>query len=829
MSSSTRRRTAALPLLAASLLAFAAAPALADRDTEKRPGGESSELREALDTFSAPRTAPGASINPLAFAAAATAADAVAPVDATTWQELGPYNYVADNRNYLSQPFSNSGSGAGANTGRITALALAPDGSVFAGGAGGGVWRAADSAHQNWTPLFDGQQTTAIGALAVAGNAQSYTVYAGTGEANFNQDAYAGVGILKSTDKGATWSRAGGTELLGATIYKIVPNGSDVLAATNHGLYRLAAGASTWAKVLGDADTGSLPNVQVRNSVTDVAVRPGTGGKEVVAVRGWRAGATTNGLYVSRDGGATFSGPLNPQGYVSPKAQGRATIAYSADGRRLYAMVQDAGAFNTGAGNTILEGIYLSKDDVNGPFNQVASPANLQNSGSAMKPGDIGHGYQPGVQSWYNQFLTVDPANPDHVYAGLEEVYESGDAGRSWTAAAPYWNLTLKCFVLAADDFGACPNTTHSDQHAAVVGNGTLWVGNDGGVFSRPTSVSTAGGGWTDHNARLGTLQFYYAESGRLGDQIAYWGGLQDNGTAKLIPGASKFTPTEASQPFGGDGGDTVVDPANADNVITEYTNLDTATTVDGGRNWVDIRPPDPSPLFIAPVTADRGNLGDVYAGGEFLWKSSKGFATRSSDWTQAFDTGAGHSITAFDVVGGKGYAAWCGPCQPGYTSESGFKRGLIANTGSGWKQLDLAPNVPLRYITGVAVDDQADPSGRTAYVSISGYARHWFVGPEDPGVGHVYRTTDGGATWTDVSTGLVDAPANDVLVKDGHVVVATDVGVFTAAVGSSTWRAVGNGLPNVIVGDLSLTPNGDILAATHGRGLWKIPASALS
>jgi hypothetical protein len=116
------------------------------------------------------------------------------------------------------------------------------------------------------------------------------------------------------------------------------------------------------------------------------------------------------------------------------------------------------------------------------------------NSGSAQKPGSIGTGYKPGIQAWYNQFLVVDPASADHVYAGLEEVYESTDAGRTWTTAAPYWNLTLKCFDLQAPDFGGCPNTTHSDQHAAAIANGTLWVGNDGGVFSRPTSAHTAGG-----------------------------------------------------------------------------------------------------------------------------------------------------------------------------------------------------------------------------------------------------------------------------------------------------------------------------------------------
>lgn len=838
MQGSLRRSRAASIALFALIVLLAAMAATAVAEPKEEAGEESAEVSKSVQSFMAPRTAPGEAIAPGAFPAARRAAAAVPAVDSTTWSELGPYHYFPDNRDYLSQPFSNSGSGSGYNTGRITGIATAPDGSVYAGGAGGGVWRSSDSEHQIWTPLFDSQSTMAIGTVAVVPKRNGYTVYAGTGEPTINLDSYAGVGILASDDKGLTWHRIGGIELEGAGVFKIVAtsDGGTLYAATSHGLFKHTGSDSTaWTQVIGDPDTGALPNAQVLNLVSDVAIRPGSRDQEIVAWRGWRAGSGKNGLWVSTDGGRQFSGPLKPQGFAPPKSLGRGSLAYSADGKKLYVMIQDASTFNSGAGQTVLQGIYVSDRDVSGPFNQIATSGKLQSSGSAQKPGEIGTGYKPGVQAWYNQFLVVDPANAKHVYAGLEEVYETPDGGSSWVAAAPYWNLTLACFDLTATDFGGCPNTTHSDQHAATVANGQLWIGNDGGVFSRPTNVSTAGGGWTDHNRALGTLQFYYADSGRdpVSGRTVFWGGLQDNGTAKLIPGATALNPLEASQPFGGDGGETLVDPANANNVTTEYTNLDTASTKDGGRNWTENLPPDPLPLFISPFVTDRNALSDVYAGGNNLWKSTKGFDTRSSDWTSVATTGAGHSITALDVKGGKGYAAWCGPCWPGYVSETGFQRGMIANTGSGWKPLTLPANFPARYVTGVAVDP-SDTSGKTAYVSISGYARHWQIGPTDPGTGHVFRTTDGGATWSDLSgsgaTGLVDAPANDVEVVDGHLVVATDVGVYTSpTTAGGTWKRVGNGLPNVITVDLSVTSDGRILAATHGRGLWVIGRDALT
>ncbi|HTJ75587.1 MAG TPA: hypothetical protein VL337_09485 [Acidimicrobiales bacterium] len=838
----SRRTSVSVPLvlLVTTLVAVSASAVT----TAHEPAGEESEeLAAGLEWFGGQRLGPAQALDPAAFGAAAGYATQVAANASAQWTELGPYRYAKDDRRYVSA-FSNNGSGSGYNTGRITGVAASPDGqALFATGAGGGIWRATDSpGFQTWQPVGDALPTTATGAIAVAPGGSGYTVYVGTGEAGVHLDSYAGAGVFSSTDGGSTWGHVGDATLDGAAFFKMVFANGHLFAGTNKGLYRLDGGA--WTRVIGDDRVGSDPitNAEVLNSVTDVAARPGT--NEMVAVRGWRAGSAKNGLYLSKDGGQSFSGPLQPKGYVPQKAQGRGSVAYSSDGKKLYVLVEDAAAFNSnGAPHTLLEGIYLSKTgSTDGPFVQIASPSVLGNSGSAMKPGEIGPGYQPGVQGWYNQWLLVDPADAGHVYAGLEEVYETTDGGGKWVTAAPYWNLTLPCFDANRADWGGCPNTTHSDQHAATIANGQIVVGNDGGVFSRSLDVHTAGGGWTDHNAELGTTQFYYADSGfdpTNGGKLAYWGGLQDNGTAKLIlDGGTLKSPFEASEPFGGDGGATVVNPTNAAQVMTEYTDLSPAVTTDGGRTWTDVTPGDPSPLFIAPIQADTAVSSDIYAGGEFLWKSAKGFDTRVADWTKLADTGAGHSITAVSATGGMGYAAWCGPCWPGYVSETGFKRGAIAKTDSGaWAPIALN-GVPDRYISGFAVDPI---DAKHAYLSLSGYARHWMIGPVDgnPGVGHVYETHDGGQNWTDISGDLVDAPASDIVLVGNRLVVATDVGVFESGTGGGTWQRVGpapsagGSLPNVIVADLHLTPADlthapMLVAATHGRGLWAVPVSQL-
>lgn len=784
-------------------------------------GDESHQLYQAVQQRLQARAAPASAVAAAAWPAAVSAARAMASSSNTAWTEIGPKNYNSDNPLYADPYFSNTGGGAGLNSGRITALAALSDGkTVFAGAADGGVWKSTDGG-AHWTPVSDFADSLAIGALAIDEQPRGYTVYAGTGESNTSFDGYAGVGVLRSTDGGKTWARMGGDELLGAFVGRILVDPVDhsrLYAATSHGLYRWTAGATAWQRILG---SGSNP---VANIVTDVVIRPGTGGAtgNLVAVVGWRDGASTNGIFQSTNGGATWVGPYNPQGYVAPIAQGRVSLAYSSDGGKLYAVVQDPSAMDNLSATTVLQGVYVSPNgDPQGPFNKIADSAKLAgNTDSAMKPGEIGTAYQPGVQAWYNQFIAVDPADPNHVYLGLEEVYETTNGGTSWETLGAYWNLSFACFSYNPVG-GTCVPTTHSDQHAAVIANGTLWVGNDGGVWSRPLA-NHAPGGWSNLNATLGTLQFYYAAAAKTATgPLTYYGGLQDNGTAKVVVGQ------EPAEPFGGDGGDVVIDPANPDNVMTEYTNLDIAKSRDGGKSWTDIAPRDPNSRFIAPFLMDPNNKNHLVAGGQYVWESVKGFDTicdgTGCDWISSYNLGSGRSATALGVAGSTVYASWCGPCNPDPSTGTGFLSGLATNYGGTWRQ--ITPPLTTRYPSAVTVDP-ANPAH--VYMTYSGYSRRWMLGPVDPGAGHVFESSDGGASWTDITGNLVDVAANDLVLVGSSLVVATDVGVFTSGLHGGTWKRAGAGLPFVSINDLSVGPGNLIIAATHGRGLWTLAASAL-
>jgi hypothetical protein len=248
-----------------------------------------------------------------------------------------------------------------------------------------------------------------------------------------------------------------------------------------------------------------------------------------------------NGFYVSTAGGVPGSfSKVTPTGDINLADLGRATFTWAADGK-LWAIVESPAMLAAGDESN-MQGVFLSASgDPAGPWKKVADDEVFADAGSALANLE---GFKPGIQSWYNQSLIIDPANPNHVYVSLEEVFETTDGGTSWHVAGPYWNIGIACVP-------NCPNTTHPDQHALAITGGQVWAGNDGGVWHR--SLGQHGlGGWIDTNATLHNLQYYGAGTGRLpGNQTAYWGGLQDNGTSVL----NGLRANEMIQPAGGDGG----------------------------------------------------------------------------------------------------------------------------------------------------------------------------------------------------------------------------------------------------------------------------------
>ncbi len=326
-------------------------------------------------------------------------------------------------------------------------------------------------------------------------------------------------------------------------------------------------------------------------------------------------------------------------------------------------------------------------------------------------------------------------------------------------------------------------------------------------------------------------LQYYAVAIGadtKNGGQVVS-GGMQDNGTSNLFgvtPGGTS-TDTVMGSHFGGDGGDAMADPADGCRQVQEYVNLSMSVTKNCNLNpgsvspetstSAKIGPPDPLPRFIAPFDFDRSDPTHWIAGGQYVWTQDRGYdITSGSQWTKAFDLGSGHSATALAMNEGVGYVGWCGPCN-----NAGFTRGLATNASGSWQAVSLPATVPNRYIGGVAIDP-ANP--QRAYLAMNGFSRRFTEGP-GAGVGHVFETTDGGATWTDISANLPDVPASSIKqAASGALVLGTDLGTLYRAPGATSWTRLGGNLPLTTVMDVEVGPDNVVYAATHGRGIWSIP-----
>jgi hypothetical protein len=239
-------------------------------------------------------------------------------------------------------------------------------------------------------------------------------------------------------------------------------------------------------------------------------------------------------------------------------------------------------------------------------------------------------------------------------------------------------------------------------------------------------------------------------------------------------------------------------------------------SSAQGGTTSEQVVVPDPKPGDYV-IRVDN-----YQASGTF--KGTAKFAQRPA--------GAGASAPA-------AYVAFCGYCEPLVSRP--FTNGIATNVGGskpgkeltsdGW-HFAKAKGLPLRYITSV----QIDPSNpRTVYVTVAGYSRRWLpvgvLGEIDPakvGHGHVFKSTDAGNTFTDISGNLPDIPADWTVVRNGQLVVGTDVGVFIArGTSGGTYQVLGKGLPTAPVFTMELKPKATtaepdkLVVATQGRGVW--------
>jgi photosystem II stability/assembly factor-like uncharacterized protein len=613
---------------------------------------------------------------------------------------------------------------------------------------------------------------------------------------------YAGLadgGVFKTTDGGLTWvglndglpSLAVKSLVLDPTNPNIVYAGTgegyfNIDAAIGQGVMKSTDGGATW--------TFSTPFAQYVNRLAIDPRAPAT-----------LFAATRTGVFKTTDANATwrlvFSGhncidltldPENPQTVViavwdRAANQTENGIWRTTDGGATWARVS--------AG--------LPRGDLSGRAALARSPSNprILYAGIAQpntslpvmgiwKSADGGATWNQiagtpsycGSQCWYDSELTVHPANPDIVFAGGLFLWKTVDGGVTW----------------ARSDTGV-----HVDHHSLAFGGSNrdvIYSGNDGGVF-RSTDGGTT---WSAMNYGLGGTQFYALAVSPTDPSITY-GGTQDNGTQKGS-GAGGF-----QQVLGGDGMVPLVDPTDPMFVYAESQNGGLARSTNGGISFTGARTGIVAAdrfNWVTPWVLDPTNPQVLYAGSHRLYKSTN----RAASWAILSDDltrGAG-TVSAIAVAPSDGKVLYAG------TSD-----GLVWTATDGGATLGsfrrIATGLPNRYVTRLGVHPT---NPRIVYATFSGFNNAGGF------AGHVFRSADGGESWTNMSSGLPDIPVQAIVIdprSSSTLFLGTDLGCFRSLDEGRSWEPFNEGLPNVVVDDLAFVGHtGMLRVASHGRGMWQ-------
>lgn len=666
--------------------------------------------------------------------------------------------------------------------------------------------------------------------------------------------------------------------------------------ASSIGLYRSTDAGRSFVNVklpstpecAGKEDISSA--CQFANVVTDVAIRAPGGatdevcdpaGCPVVAAIGWRAGQAFfadgvtpqgpgNGLYRSDTGVPESFTRINdepantllPLGFAPAARSGRIEFGITEgpdqDHNYLYALVQDAVSFNEGF--NLLEPLLdaplgLISSNVNGLYVSADFGLSWIRMADAreivLTPGSINF---PGAQAWYNQWIAIDPTRavpvtgiPLRMTYGLEEVMQNVTVPLDGTVQA----ASPQDFELIGRYTELVNTTTHPDQHAGLYipdgdGGVCLFVGNDGGVFKQcvgPLEPMTQAGWGPGHNEGFYALLPYGLAIAKDG---TVWQGHQDNGSGHIEPDTR-----EQIMDFGADGFFAEVDPDNSDIAYTESQNGGLRRTVNRGAGSTSIAPPYTRVNFANWFVMDPLDAQHMLTGAREIFSTLNAETVTSGTWDTVFDLGTNpvtnvnRTTSTMHVYGDAVYVGFCGDCGS-VAIDTGFANGIATNVGGslppkkgtsdGW-HIATAAGLDSRFIAGIEMDED-DP--KTIYVTLAGYAGNMrppgsFGDPNAAkiGTGTVFKSTDAGETFTDISGNIPRVQAQTVLLyKDAagneQLIVGTDIGPFISSDNKGTsWAPLGNGLPNVPVNMLRFKPKATpdepdtIFAATFGRGIW--------
>jgi len=716
------------------------------------------------------------------------------------WQFLGPTNV----------------------SGRITDIAVvAPKGknyTMYVATASGGVWKT-ENEGVTWSPIFERGPATAIGDIAIAPTDQQM-IWVGTGEANIFRSSQSGAGVYKSLDGGKSWLPMG---LLGTnTIARIIvhPKNPDVVyvAASGHewttnpdrGVFKTVDGGKNWEKILFVNDeTGAIDLVM--DPLDNDTLYAATWQRMRKKWNDPRNEAQYNGsgIHKSTDAGKTWK-PIN-NGLPEAKFRGRIGIDICLTKPNvLYAFVDNyekarepsenerADAYGLPSAG-IIKGATVFRSDDKGETWKQTGPHMERHSGT---------------YGWVFGQTRVDPNNENTVYTMGLNLHVSNDGGKSFQVVAG-------------------PGVDH---HA-------LWIDPDNSNYmikgyDQGLAVSyDKGRNWRTFTNLLPVCQFFNINYD-MATPFKVYGSMQDHGSFRapvdLSRGRDRIPAAAFEGAPGGEGSNHAIDPNNPNIVFSagfygtisrsDYDKPGAAPGRPFSKNLLP-RPFENEPRlrgqWLAAFILSPHNPNIVYHGMQFVFRSlDRGdtWEKISPDLTYNTQTEMGdipyHTIFAI--------------------SESPLKYGLIyvgTDDGKVWvtkdggkKWEEIMSGLPYQKWVSRIIASQYDMA--TVYMTQNGKR-------DDDFAPYVWKSTDYGKTWTDISKGIPLGPVNVIRedpVNRNILYVGTDQGVYVTTDSAKTWNVLGANLPSTYVHDLIIHPRDNIIVcATHGRGMWALDANPIN
>ena len=674
-------------------------------------------------------------------------------------------------------------------SGRINDMEVHPTNNqiIYAGTAGGGVWKSND-AGTTFNPIFD-DHSQSIGAVAIDPNDPDNVIYVGTGETWTRNSVSYGDGLYKSTDGGSNWKKLGfdKSERI-ANIIVNPKNSKEVYVAVlgalwsdsdERGVFKSSDGGETWSKIL---------YVDKKTGAADMTIDPKD--PSILYVSMWEfrrtawsfsSGGDNSALYKSTDAGKTWNKIHNgfPDGQL-----GRLAIAVApSDSNILYTVIE--------AEDPKRKGLYRS-DDAGANWKQLNNDFGIT------------------VRPFYFSRITVDPRNPDVVVKGGLSGSISKDGGKTFKSLG----------------------NMHSDIHDIVFDindSDRIYAGTDGGVYR-----SWNGGTTMEIVENLPLSQFYHISLDNA-EPYNIYGGLQDNGSWYGPSSSSGGINAGDWNSIGGGDGFRVLKHPTKNIIYSEMQGAENVWRYDVDNKLVktiqpleqagyeDLRFNWNAPMAVSAHQPDR-----FYMGSQFLHKSedmgdtweiiSPDLSTNDSTKQQQSDSGglsmdnsgAENHTTIFTIAESPidENVIWVG------TDDGNVQ--VTKDGGKNWQ--NVVSNIQGLPSNTWTYHIEASVHGKgIAYAVFDGHNS----GDMKP---YVYKTSDFGTTWTNIITDNIIGTSRNIqedYENENLLFLGTEFGLYITADGGKNWEKFTKNVPPVAVHFIDLQKQtNDLVLGTHGRGI---------